>query len=453
MASMASLRARSPPAAASGGQRAGPSNAAGPRAARPHRQRPQALTITLTQSEYAAAVKPGWRAFRLAARFPSALADELAKSKFERAAAELVRSLEDSGGRARTAGTFVSPLDASSRLVSIRLAASEQMFDELQRRLTPEGWVDLNTGGRDPAWPGFAAVSTAASEGEREVLLIGLPTGFGLTDLTSRLREAGWPISRAHRPTHPTLGVKRDDAIAVVVPANFDLPKTVVLEVQGGQVIPLKVRPESKLPPAPHFPGLAAASWAAVAAGGAQGAPRPTPAAPPAGPAAPTPSAPTAAGPAAAGPAGSGTKKPKRGHQRQRSRSRSKGADGAPGAAARGRSRSRSPAGGAAGQLVPQAAAAQSPGGSRSPSRSRSPPKGPALAPAAESGSADVGGEGGEGFQQAKKPRRHSPGTSRSPSGSPPPPSNRFALLTAAAAAAEVAAASGEAAADAMTDG
>ena len=253
---MASPRARSPPAAASGGLGPRPSNAAGPRAARPHRQRQQALTIMLTQAQYATAVRAGWRTLRLAACFPAALADDQAKLKFERAAADFLRSLEDSGGRARVAGTFVSPLGASYRLVSIRFGMSEEMFDEVQRRLTPQGWVDLGAVGRD--WPGFAAVSTDASEGEREVLLTGLPTGFGRTELVSHLREAQWPISRSYRPTHPVLGVKRDDAIAIVVPADFDLPKTVMLEVQEGQVIPLQVRPQSKLPPAPHFPGAPA---------------------------------------------------------------------------------------------------------------------------------------------------------------------------------------------------
>ena len=130
---------------------------------------------------------------------------------------------------------------------------------------------------------------------------------------------------------------------------------------------------------------------------------------------------------------------------------------GAAGTLSRGRSRSRSPGDGAAGQLVLAAAAEQERSGSgsrsrsRSRSRGRSPPKGPVLPPAAEG--AGAGGEGDEGFQQVKKPRRGSPGTNRSRSNSPPPsPNNRFALLGAAAAAAEVAAASGEADAEAMTD-
>lgn len=448
MASVASPRARSPQAAASGGPGARPYNAAGPRAARPHRQRPQALTITLTQEQYAAAVRPGWRGVRLAARYPAALADDQARNRFERAAADLLRSLEDSGGRARVGGTFVLPLGPSHRLVSIRFGMTDEKFEELQRRLTPAGWVDLNIGGRDPAWPGFAAVSTDASEGEREVLLTGLPTGFSLTELASRLRDAQWPISRSYRPTHPILDVKRDDAVAIVVPADFDLPKHIMLEVQGGQVIPLQVRPESKLPPAPHFPGLPSASWAAVAAGGAPGAPRSAPVVP-AGPAAPTPCATASAGPAA----GAGTMKNKRSKQRRRSRSRSVGAGGAADALNRGRSRSRSPEAAAAGPLLPQGLAGQGRDGSRSRSRDRSPPMGLVLPAATEGSSAGAGGEGGQGFQQVKKPRRRSPGASRSRSVSPPHSPNRFALLEAAAAAAEVAAASGEAADDAMTDG
>ena len=75
------------------------------------------------------------------------------------------------------------------------------------------------------------------------------------------------------------------------------------------------------------------------------------------------------------------------------------------------------------------------------------------LPPAEQGASAAAGQEGAgqEGFQKPKKPRRHSPGTSRSPSHSPPPGHNRFAMLIDAADAAP-AAADGEAAAAVATD-
>lgn len=151
--------------------------------------------------------------------------------------AELLGGLrEDTGGDARTAGSFLTPISGGSRLVCTRLSATSELWEELQRRMTKQGWVDLAPlGGRDPAWPGFAAVSTAATDGEREVALVGLPTGFRASALSAYLRAAGWPISRAFRPTHPTLGVKRDNVIAVLVPSDLALPETVSLEVEGGR--------------------------------------------------------------------------------------------------------------------------------------------------------------------------------------------------------------------------
>ena len=353
MASLASQRARSPPVAASAGRRAGPSPAAAPRAARPRQQRPDPLNIKISRAAFAQDVSSDWVSFRLTARCSPSCTDEFNKERWERAVAELLGGLrEDTGGDARTAGTFLAPTSGGSRLVCTRLSATSELWEELQRRMTKQGWVDLAPlGGRDPAWPGFAAVSTAATDGEREVALVGLPTGFRASALSAYLRAAGWPISRAFRPSHPTLGVKRDNVIAVLVPSDLALPETVSLEVEDGETFVLQVKPESKLPPAPRFPGQAAASWAAVAGGGApRGAPRRTP--PPAAQAAPAPSAPPAASPSGAAPAGQGAHKPKKRSGRSRSRSRS-----------HPRSRSRSPPGAGAAEL--------SRGRSRSRSRSR----------------------------------------------------------------------------------
>ncbi|PRW56997.1 ERD4-related membrane [Chlorella sorokiniana] len=298
MASLASQGARSPRVAAPAGQRARPSNATAPRAARPAQQRPDTLNIKISQAAFAAEVSPDWQTFRVVARCPAGPADDFCKNRFELAVAEMLSGLqEDSGGEARTAGTFVAHTAGGTRIVCTRLSGTSQLVEELQRRMNKQGWVDLAPrGGRDPAWPGFAAVSTAASEGEREVALYGLPTGYRASALASHLRAAGWPISRTFRPTHPALGVKRDNVLAVLIPTDFALPQTVSLEVEGGETFVLQVKPESKLPPAPRFPGQASASWAAVAAGGApRGAPRPPPAAPPAAPAGPAPPAPAAA--------------------------------------------------------------------------------------------------------------------------------------------------------------
>ncbi|PRW33265.1 Transposon TX1 uncharacterized 149 kDa [Chlorella sorokiniana] len=449
MASLASQGARSPRVAAPAGQRARPSNATAPRAARPAQQRPDTLNIKISQAAFAAEVSPDWQTFRVVARCPAGPADDFCKNRFELAVAEMLSGLqEDSGGEARTAGTFVAHTAGGTRIVCTRLSGTSQLVEELQRRMNKQGWVDLAPrGGRDPAWPGFAAVSTAASEGEREVALYGLPTGYRASALASHLRAAGWPISRTFRPTHPALGVKRDNVLAVLIPTDFALPQTVSLEVEGGETFVLQVKPESKLPPAPRFPGQASTSWAAVAAGGApRGAPRPPPAAPPAAPAGPAPPAPAAAEAAGAAEVAQQPKK-RSGLGRPNSRSRSPPRSNSPpgtGAAAgpavggpsRGRSRSRSPGASAAGQAATLAV--------RCRSRSRSPPAGLALPPAEPGAGADSADEGGEqeGFQKPKKLRRHSPGASRSPSASPPPPNNRFALLTAAA--------DGEAAADAM---
>ena len=456
MASLASQRASSPRAAAPGGRRAGAPGAAGPRAARPPRQREKALTIEIPRAAWDADVAAGWQAFRLTARCPAGLDDQPIKDRFERAAAELLRECsETSGGAARTAGTFTSQGEGP-KLVILRLAATVGLWEELQRRVDGRGWVDLGTGGRDPAWPGFAAVSTAADAGEREVALVGLPTGLRSSALTSRLRDAGWPISRSFRPTHPTLGVKRDNAVVVVVPAAFALPETVVLAVEGGDIFTLQVKPESKLPPAPRLPGQATASWAAVAAGGAPGAPAAAHAPAPAATHAP---APAAAGPSANAPAGAGAKRGKTQREcgaRQRSRSRSQagaGAAGGPpaGEPSRGRNRSRSP-GAAAADRPAADQPAPGLGRARGRSRNRSPAEGhelPAAGEGAGTSAAAAGGESGgqEGFKQCKKPRRCSPRGSRSPSPSPspsPPSSNRFTPLADAD--------EGEAA-DAMTDG